>query len=170
MGIFVEMFSCSESVLSLILSDGDKVCKGNGVCWVNDFRCFRGGITAVATRPEVLNLWVFVVASTVLAVWIGFLILALELFVFLASCEIISAVSTSLWNVDLQGETLKEFQKLAKHYSPSPLILPSSQTDGLNRANNNFRFWLARFRFLLGFLLHFPRLLRWLRQLQLLEA
>jgi hypothetical protein len=34
----------------------------------------------------------------------GFLILALELFVFLANCEMMSAVSTSLWNVDLQRE------------------------------------------------------------------
>jgi hypothetical protein len=34
----------------------------------------------------------------------GFLILALELFVFLANCEMMSAVSTSLWNVDLKQE------------------------------------------------------------------
>jgi hypothetical protein len=32
----------------------------------------------------------------------GFLIFALELFVFLAKCDIMSAVSTSLWNVDLK--------------------------------------------------------------------
>lgn len=42
-------------------------------------------------------------------VLIGFLILALELLVFFASCEMMSAVSTILWNVDLRK---KEFKNL----------------------------------------------------------
>jgi hypothetical protein len=62
-------------------------------------------MAAVATMPPVLNLVILLVASMVLEDWMmGFLILALELFVFLANCEMMSAVSTSLWNVDLQRE------------------------------------------------------------------
>lgn len=98
-------FSCSESVLQSLVSlrEGEDVCKSNGVCCAMDFLCFLGWTTAVATRPEVLNFWVLVVASMVLMLdWlIGFLILALELFVCFANCEIMSAVSTSLWNEGL---------------------------------------------------------------------
>lgn len=99
-------FSCSESELQSFptLSDGVNVCKGIGVGCVNDFLNFLGWTTAVATKPEVLNLWILFVASMVLESMIGFLIFALELLVFLAKCEIMSAVSTSLWNVDLKGK------------------------------------------------------------------
>lgn len=108
-GIFT-LFSCSESVLQSfkIFNDGVVVCKGIGVCCVIDLLYFRGWIVAVATIPEVLNLWPLLVASRVLEDWMmGFLILALELFVFLASCEMMSAVSTSLWSVDLELKKLK---------------------------------------------------------------
>lgn len=66
-----------------------------------------GWIAAVATMPDVLNFWSFgaATAASVLVTGCcrnGLRIFALELFVFLAKCEIISAVSTILWNVDLQ--------------------------------------------------------------------
>lgn len=98
-------FSCSESVFtfsSLIILGEAEVCKGNGDCW-KDFLNLRGWTTAVATYPDVLNFWIFVASIVVVACMIGFLIFALELFVFLANCEMKSAVSTSFVNVLLEN-------------------------------------------------------------------
>lgn len=128
-GIFT--FSCSESVLQslMTLRVGVDVCKGNGVCWASDFLYFLGWTTAVATKPEVLNFWTLFVASMVLVDWMGFLIFALELFVFLASCEIMSAVSTIRWNVDLvdllewMSWTLINYSESPRRSSPFPLTL-----------------------------------------------
>lgn len=102
------IFSCSsESVFwSLICFWGADVGRGKvGVWSVSDFLCFLDETTAVATYPDVLNFCILFVAVSIVGVcWIGFLIFALELFVFLAKCDIKSAVSTSLWNVDLLRE------------------------------------------------------------------
>lgn len=88
-----------------------------GVCNVSDFLCFLDGTTAAATYDEVLNLWIFVVladalmlSNVVVCCITGFFIFALELFVFLAKCDIISAVSTSLWNVDLEKISYDAFE------------------------------------------------------------
>lgn len=143
-GIFT--FSCSESVLQslLTLRVGVDVCNGNGVCWASDFLYFLGWTTAVATIPEVLNFWTLG-ASMVLVVWIiGFLIFALELFVFLASCEIMSAVSTSRWNVDLlqwKLWTLINYSRCSRRSSPFPLALPDTAVNilGIDCGDNYLR-------------------------------
>jgi hypothetical protein len=134
-GIFT--FSCSESVLTSLrtLSDGDVAGKGSCVCCVNDLRSFRGWTTAVATRPEVLNRFgILVGASSVLGGCVmGFLILALELFVFFARLSRMSAVSTSLWNVALKYRArIGNIHTFPSPSSPSPLAL-----------RQRHRLWLA---------------------------
>lgn len=148
-GIFT--FSCSESD-SFTRSEGDDVCKGIGVCSVSDFLYFLGWTTAVATKPEVLNLWTLLVASRVLAGWMGFLILALELFVFLANCEMMSAVSTILWKVDLRERKLWVRLPCARFGCEADLLLRLLTTvAGVAISGTTIFFWSALLLFVLLF-------------------
>lgn len=95
--------SCSsESVAGSMIGFWPDDGSGRGGAWsVSDFLCFRGITVAVATNPEVRNFILLVASNVGTFASNGFLIFALELFVFLARCEMMSAVSTILWNVDL---------------------------------------------------------------------